>query len=97
MDGRPTKAWGSRTLPLQFGNRRFEFPLLLAAVDRPILEADFLAEFDLLEDSAKCQVLQCSSMEPLMPPVMSTADTAVASVFKLAPDVSSLLDEFPAA
>ena len=96
-DGRPTKAWGSRTLPLQFGNRRFEFPFLLAAVDRPILGADFLAEFDLLVDSAKRQVLERCSMKPLTSPVISTADTAVASVFKLAPDVSSLLDEFPAA
>ena len=48
-------------------------------------------------DSAKRQVLQRSSMEPLAPPVSLTANTAVASVFKLAPDVSSLLDEFPAA
>ena len=36
-------------------------------------------------------------MKPLSSPVMSTADPAVASVFKLAPDVSSFLKEFPAA
>ena len=36
-------------------------------------------------------------MKPLSYPVMSTANPAVASVFKLAPDVSSLLKEFPAA
>ena len=96
-DGNPVKAWGSRILPLQFGNRRFQFSFLLAAVDRPILGADFLAEFDLLVDPAKRQVLQRSDFAPLAPPVISTADTAVASVFKLAPDVASLLDEFPAA
>ena len=84
-------------IPLQFGNRRFEFPFLLAAVDRPILGADFLAEFNLLVESAKCQVLPRSSMEPLAPPVISTTGTAIASVFKLASDVSSLLDKFPAA
>ena len=36
-DGRPMKSWGCRTLPLQFGNRRFQFPFLLASVDNPIL------------------------------------------------------------
>lgn len=91
-DGCPTKSWGSRMLPLQFGNPHLEFPFLLAAVDRHILEAYFLAESDLLVDSAKRQVFQ-----PLAPPVSLTVNTAIASVFILAPDVSSLLDEFPAA
>ena len=94
-DGNPVKAWGSRIIPLQFGNLRFQFSFLLAAVDRPILGADFLAEFDLLVDPAKRQVLQRSDLTPLAPPVISTADPAVSSVFKLAPDVSSLLNEFP--
>ena len=56
-DGNPVKAWGSRTLPLQFGDRRFQFPFLLAPVDRPILGSDFLAEYDLLVDPAERQVL----------------------------------------
>ena len=47
--GRPTKAWGSRLIPLQFGSRCFQFQFLLADVDQPILGADFLAEFDLLK------------------------------------------------
>ena len=96
-DGRPAAAWGSRVLPLQFGARRFQFSFLLAAVDRPILGADFLAEFDLLVDPAARLVLQRPSLAPLAPPVGLPACPAVASVFKLAPDVASLLDEFPAA
>ena len=71
-DGRPTKPWGSRTIPLQFGNRRFQFSFLLADVDRPILGADFLAEFDLLVDASERQVLERTSMKPLSSPVMST-------------------------
>ena len=94
-DGRPTKAWGSRTLPLQFGNRRFQFSFLLADVDRPILGADFLAEFDLLVDSSRRQVLDRDSMQPLANPSSTTADPAIALIFKLAPDVASLLKEFP--
>ena len=77
-DGRSTKAWGSRTIPLQFGNRHFQFSFLLADVDRHILGADFLAEFDLLVDASKRQVLEHASMKPLSSPVMSTADPAVA-------------------
>ena len=63
-------------------------------MDRPILGSDFLAEYDLLVDPAARQVLQRPSFEPLAPPVKSPADSSVASVFKLAPDVASLLDEF---
>lgn len=39
------------------GDRRFHFPFLLIAMDCPILGADFLAEFDLLVEPAKRQVL----------------------------------------
>ena len=71
-DGCPTKAWGSRTLPIQFGNRRFQFSFLLANVDRPILGADFLAEFDLLEDASKQQVLERSPcpLQSCQPPIL---------------------------
>ena len=78
-DGRPTKAWGSRLIPLQFGSRRFQFQFLLADVDQPILGADFLAEFDLLVDTKNRQVLQNRSFEPLEPPRFSPADSSVAS------------------
>ena len=50
---RPAKAWGFRAIPLHFGNCRFQFLFLFATVDRSILEADFLAEFDLLVDPAR--------------------------------------------
>ena len=95
-DGWPTKAWGSRLIPLQFGSRHFQFQFLLADVDQPILRADFLAEFDLLVDSKNRQVLQNCSFEHIAPPRFSPADSSVTSVCKLAPDVASLLDEFPA-
>ena len=86
-DGRPMKSWGCRTLPLQFGNHPFQYPFLLASIDNPILGADFLAEFDLLVDPARCQ--ERSSLKPLSPPLSSPADISVTSISKLAPDVSS--------
>ena len=96
-DGRQTKAWGSRLIPLQFGSRRFQFQFLLTAVDQPILGADFLAEVDFLVDTNNPQVLQGPSFEPLATPRFSPADSSTASVCKLSPDVASLLDEFPEA
>ena len=76
-DGRLTKAWGSKLIPLQFGSRRFQFQFLLADVDQPILGADFLAEFDLLVDTKNHQVLQNRSFEPLAPPRFSPANTMI--------------------
>ena len=76
-DGRPTKAWGSRLIPLQFGSHRFQFQFLLANVDQPILGADFLAEFDLLVNTKNRQVLQNRSFEPLAPPRLSPADSSL--------------------
>ena len=72
------------------------FPFLLAAMDNPILGADFLAEFDLLVDPARRQVLEGSTLKPLSSPVDSTSDSSIASISKLAPDVSALLHKFPA-
>ena len=51
-DGHPVCSWGSRTLPLMFGNCCFNYQFLLAAVDHPILGADFLGDFDLVVDPA---------------------------------------------
>ena len=96
MDGQ-LKFGGSRLILLQFGSRRFQLQFLLADMDQPILGADFLAEFDLLVDTKNCQVLQNLSFEPLASPRFSPADSSVDSVCKLAPDVASLLDEFPTA
>ena len=65
----PTKAWGSRLIPLQFGSHRLQFQFLLADMDQPILGADFLAEFDLLVDTKICSLnlLHRLGFLPLIP------------------------------
>ena len=73
------------------------FPFLLAAIDNPILGADFLAESDFLVDSARGQVIQHSLLKPLAIPLFSPTDSAIASIFKLTTDIASLLDKYPAA
>ena len=94
-DGWPTKAWGSRLIPLQFGSRCFQIQFLLAGVDQPILGADFLAEFDLLVNTKNPKFFKISPSNLLhrlgfLPPI-PPLPLCVKS------DVASLLDEFPAA
>ena len=62
-NGQPIHSWGDRLIPLQFGNRRFEWDFQLAAVDQPLLGADFLRAFNLLVDVAGEQILDASSLQ----------------------------------
>ena len=76
-DGRSTKAWGSRLIPLQFDTCRFQFQFFLAVVDQPLFGADFLAEFDLLEDTKTSKFFKVPPLNllhrlgflPLFPPL----------------------------
>ena len=41
-NGSDIPSYGTRNIPLQFGNRRFEWQFILAKVSQPLLGADFL-------------------------------------------------------
>jgi hypothetical protein len=45
-DGNRIKTWGVRDLNLSFSGHKFDFSFVLAAVDKPILGADFLAHLN---------------------------------------------------
>ena len=62
-NGQSIPSWGNRLISLQFGNRRFNCNFQLAAVDQPLLGADFLKTFNLLVDVAGKQVLDASSLQ----------------------------------
>ena len=62
-NGQSIPSWGNRLISLQFGNRRFNWNFQLAAVDQPLLGADFLKTFNLLVDVAGKQVLDASSLQ----------------------------------
>ena len=64
-NGNKISSWGTRTIPLRFGKRSFEWTFLLAAVDRPILGADWLAHNSLLVDLSAGQVLSSDSLKPI--------------------------------
>ena len=61
-NGRGIPSWGSRTLLLKFDSKRFEWPFLLEAVDRPILGADFLRHHGLVVDLQGRQLLNVADM-----------------------------------
>ena len=62
-NGQVIPCWGERTLTLSFSGRSFTWTFLLAAVDFPILGADFLRHFRLVVDLASGQVLDTVSLE----------------------------------
>ena len=61
-NGKGIASWGSRTLLLRFDSKRYEWPFLLAAVDRPILGADFLRHHGLVVDLQGHQLLNIADM-----------------------------------
>jgi hypothetical protein len=67
-DGSPVDTWGSKELQLFFSGHQFRYSFLLAAVDKPILGADFLAQFRLLVDPYNKAVLFVSTLAPIVAP-----------------------------
>ena len=55
-DGSSLTCSGSRIIPLQFRNHKFEWPFQLATVAIPILGADFLKHYNLLLDVSNQRV-----------------------------------------
>ena len=64
-DGSNLPSWGRRIVPLQFGGHTFSWPFLLAAVDRPIIGADFIAKHSWVVDLVGKQILDGKTMSPI--------------------------------
>ena len=104
VDGSPIAAWGFRKTRVQFGQHKFEFNFLLAAVATPILGFDFLKKFRLAVDPQSSQVLLSATGTPLLPAYPTAAPdprepplpaTVAATLATLPPPVRALLLEFP--
>ena len=68
----PMNTYGSRSLALQFGSRRFEWSFLLANVSMPILSSDFLRHNHLLVNVAGSCLFDSSTLESI-PTVSSSS------------------------
>jgi hypothetical protein len=98
-DGNDIPTLGVRRLSLQFGQQRFVFPFILAAVDKNIIGVDFLAHFKLLVDPSRRLVLDAASLKPVSTAENSATTSSpsiVATLSSVQPVVRQLLAEFPA-
>ncbi len=65
-DGTTIKSWGKVYKSVSFGGRRFtDVPFVQAAVNKPILGADFFSQHKLLVDTAGNRVLDAATLLPL--------------------------------
>jgi hypothetical protein len=97
-DGHVISTWGVKQLGVQFGHRKFNFPFILAAVDKNIIGADFLAYFKLLVDPARQLVLDAASLKPISTsssPTSTPTPSSVAALHSVQPTIRKLLSEFP--
>ena len=60
-NGSVIKSYGQRTISLHFGTRQFQWTFIVAAVNRPLLGADFLRANSLLVDVAGQQLVDAQS------------------------------------
>ena len=95
-DGRRISTWGFRRLHLQFGQRKFSFIFILAAVNKPIVGNDFLAHFSLLVDPANKRVLDAATLQALGPHrAVVAASSIVAALSAASTPLRLLLASFP--
>jgi hypothetical protein len=94
-DGVKIATWGERELQLSFAGHHFTFVFVLAAVDKCILGADFLANFKLLADTFNKSVLFASSLQPVAPSAAEKYSPLVAALHQLSGEARTLLAEFP--
>jgi hypothetical protein len=95
-DGASIRSWGKVYKSVCFGGRLFQdVPFLQAAVNKPILGADFFSQHKLLVDTAGNRVLDAATLLPLGEPSSSKDTGLVAALSAVPPPVRSLLAEFP--
>jgi hypothetical protein len=87
--------WGSKELQLSFSCHQFRYSFLLAAVDKPILGADILAQFRLLVDPYNKAVLFASTLAPIVAPSPLKNSPLLAALQQMTEVSRLLLAEFP--
>ena len=89
------KSYGSRTLPVRLGGRHFTWSFVLAAVDRPILGAVFLAVNHLMVDILNRQLVDSLTCEVITAPPTPAEEEFCAALLTVPTDFQPLLSEFP--
>jgi hypothetical protein len=89
-------SWGRLVKKLCFGSQFYTCDFILAAVARPILGVDFLAQHRLLVEAAAQRVISAASLRPLAPPSQHGRRTPFSdAVSAFSATISTLLATFP--
>ena len=92
-DGSSLSCSGSRVIPLQFGNHRFEWLFQLVLVAIPIVGGDFLKHYNLLLDVSNQRVF--SSDSPTSPSIVLPTSPPIAHLLCTPKCITDLLSECP--
>ena len=94
--GTPLPCFGTHSILLQFGSRRFSWSFQLATFSVPILGSDFLRQHSFLVDVARAPVFDADSLEVLSTVSSpSPLDTFCAHLQTAPREISKLLSEYP--
>ena len=96
-DGSTMYCSGTRSIPLRFGTKRYEWSFHLAPVSTPILGADFLRQHHLLVDMAGRRVLESSTLNSVGESFSSSDDPGFlrAALLSTPECIRELLSEYP--
>jgi hypothetical protein len=94
-DGGRIDTWGCQLLNLSFSGHEFKFSFVLAAVEKPILGADFLANLKLLIDPFNKAVLFAASLKPVAAAAELKHSPFISALSQVNELTRELLAEFP--
>lgn len=87
--------FGKRTVPLHFGNRRFQWPFEIAEVSQPLLGADFLRAHSLMVDLANRRLVDANDLTSLALGQTPGRELRLNSVNASDDDFARILQDFP--
>jgi hypothetical protein len=93
--GHGINCYGEQRLDVCFSGRRFTWTFLLAAVETPILGADFLKHFKLLVNLAAGCLVDAETLQSIGSSILSFGGGLVAALQAVLPRLRAIISQFP--
>jgi Reverse transcriptase (RNA-dependent DNA polymerase) len=93
--GHGITCYGERQLDLCFSGRSFSWTFLLAAVEDPIIGADFLRHYRLMVNLADGCLVEADTLRPLGSGTPPTGGGLMAALTATPPELRTLLSQYP--
>ena len=94
-NGSTIRTFGTRTVSLRLGSKHYQWPFLIAAVERPLLGSDFLRHSGLLVDVRRRQLVQAETFATVPLEVTNRSSTQLGSLDDSDNCYARLLADFP--